>query len=396
MNSSSVSNSVTIPFLDLKAQFASIRQEIMDAVDRVFVSGQFVGGQWIERFEEQFARFVGSRFAIGVGSGTAALELALKAAQIAAGDEVIVPANSFFATAEAVSNVGASPVFADVDPMTFHLDVISVERLITAKTRAIIPVHLYGRAMEMTALQELAERHGLTIIEDAAQAHGTERGGIQTGGSGRLTCFSFYPGKNLGAYGDAGIVTCNDPVHAERLRLLRDHGSPAKYIHTMVGTNARLDAIQAAVLSVKLRYLREWNARRVQNAMAYTARLQNASIQLPEVPPGREHNFHLFVIRAKNRDALRNHLQERGIGTGVHYPQPLHLTPAYQELGYPIQGSLPVSEALAPEILSLPMYPELSDSQIEEVSEAVLQFENVAISRSDRETRDVRAIPEMV
>jgi dTDP-4-amino-4,6-dideoxygalactose transaminase len=286
-----------------------------------------------------------------------------------------VPANSFFATAEAVSNVGAKPVFADVDPRTYHLDVNSVERRITAKTRAIIPVHLYGWAMDMTALQELAERRGLTIIEDAAQAHGTERDGVQVGGSGRLTCFSFYPGKNLGAYGDAGIVTCNDPAQAERLRLLREHGSPAKYVHLIVGTNARLDAIQAAALSVKLRHLPEWNARRVQNARAYAARLRDSSIQIPEIPLGREHNFHLFVVRVKNRDALRRHLRECGIGTGIHYPEPLHLTPAYRnELAHARQDSLPVSEALAAEILSLPMYPELSDTQIEQVSEALLQF----------------------
>lgn len=369
-----ISNAVTVPFLDLTSQLESIREEIMDAVDRVFASGQFVGGEWVERFEEQFARFVGSKYAIGVGSGTAALELALKAAQIGADDEVILPANSFFATAEAVSNVGARPVFADVNPRTFHLDVASSERLITARTKAIIPVHLYGWAMDMTALQKLADQHRLTIIEDAAQAHGTERDGIPVGGSGRLTCFSFYPGKNLGAYGDGGIVTCNDEVHAERLRLLRDHGSPAKYVHVIVGTNSRLDALQAAVLSVKLRYLREWNARRLRHAMDYAIGLRHASIQVPEVPSGREHNFHLFVIRAKNRDALRQHLHARGIGTGIHYPEPLHLTPAYRELGYAMRGSLPVSEALAPEILSLPMYPELSESQTDQVTEAVLEF----------------------
>jgi len=365
---------VKVPFLDLQSQFESIREDIMDVLDRVFTSGQFVGGEWVEQFEEQFARFVGSRYAIGVSSGTSALELALKTAQVAAGDEVIVPANSFFATAEAVSNVGAKPVFADVDPRTYHLDVNSVECCITAKTRAIIPVHLYGWAMDMAAFQELAERHRLAIIEDAAQAHGTERNGVQIGGSGRLTCFSFYPGKNLGAYGDAGIVTCDDPGQAERLRLLREHGSPAKYVHLIVGTNSRLDAVQAAALSVKLRHLREWNARRVQNARAYTARLRGTSIHVPEVPPGREHNFHLFVIRAKNRDALRRHLQACGIGTGIHYPEPLHLTPAYRESASPMRNSLPVSEALAPEILSLPMYPELSNSQIDRVSEALLEF----------------------
>jgi dTDP-4-amino-4,6-dideoxygalactose transaminase len=368
-------SAVKIPFLDLQSQFESIREDIMGALDRVFASGQFVGGEWVEQFEEQFARFVGSRYAVGVSSGTSALELALKAAQVAPGDEVIVPANSFFATAEAVSNVGARPVFADVNSRTYHLDVNSVERRITAKTRAIIPVHLYGWAMDMTALQELAERRGLTIIEDAAQAHGTERNGVRIGGSGQLTCFSFYPGKNLGAYGDAGMVTCNDPAHAERLRLLRDHGSPAKYVHLIVGTNARLDAIQAAALSVKLRHLPEWNARRVQNARAYAAKLRGSSIHVPEIPPGREHNFHLFVVRVKHRDALRRHLRECGIGTGIHYPEPLHLTPAYRNaLASPMQDSLPVSEALAAEILSLPMYPELSDTQIEQVSEALLEF----------------------
>jgi dTDP-4-amino-4,6-dideoxygalactose transaminase len=368
------SNPITVRFLDLNSQFESIRPEITDAIDRVLVSGQFVGGQWVEQFEEQFARFVGSKYAIGVGSGTAALELALKAAGIVTGDEVIVPANSFFATAEAVSNVGARPVFGDVDSGTFHLNTSSVERLITSRTRAIIPVHLYGRAMQLAELQELAEQHGLTIIEDAAQAHGTECDGVRIGGSGRLTCFSFYPGKNLGACGDAGMITCNDPVHAERLRLLRDHGSPAKYVHVVVGTNSRLDSLQAAVLSVKLRYLEDWNARRVEHAKAYAARLRNSCIHVPEIPSGRGHNFHLFVVRVRNRDALLQQLQANGIESRIHYPQPLHLTPAYQDLGYSKPGSLPVSEALATEILSLPMYPELKDKQIEQVSDTVLQF----------------------
>ena len=380
---------VLIPLVDLKLQLRSIRTEIMDAIDRVFISGQFVGGEWVEAFEEQFSRFVGSRYAVGVSSGTAALELALKAAGVAAGDEVIVPANSFFATAEAVSNVGARPVFADVTPATFHLDINSVVRVMTPRTRAIIPVHLYGRAMDLTALQEIAHQHGLIIIEDAAQAHGTDRNGIPTGGSGRLTCFSFYPGKNLGAYGDAGIVTCNDPVYAERLRLLRDHGSPAKYVHVIVGSNARLDAIQAAVLSVKLRYLQEWNERRAQNAKIYVERLRNACVQLPEIPPGREHNFHLFVVRVQNRDGLRHYLQECRIGTGIHYPQPLHLTPAYSAC--PQRASLPVSETLSSEILSLPMYPELTENQIHEVCEAVLQFLDDEYSKSHPDTEDFSA-----
>lgn len=369
--------------MDLHAQFESIRAEIVEALDRVLVSGHFVGGEWVEGFEEQFARFVGSRYAIGLSSGTSALELALKALSISSGDEVLVPANSFFATAEAVSNVGARPIFADVDPTTFHLDVSSVERLLTPRTRAIIAVHLYGHVMEMTALQQFAEQHGLTIIEDAAQAHGTQRSGIHTGGSGRLTCFSFYPGKNLGAYGDAGMVTCNDPAYAERLRLLRDHGSPAKYVHLIVGTNSRLDAIQAAVLSVKLRHLQEWNQRRIEHASAYLSKLRHTGVHLPTMPNGAEHNFHLFVVRVKNRDAVKRHLSICGIETGIHYPQPLHLTPAYQELGYPLRGSLPISEALAREILSLPMYPELTNSQIEHVSETLLQF------LAEGETREV-------
>lgn len=362
-----------IPFLDLNAQFESIRKDIVDAIDRVLVSGRFIGGQFVEGFEEEFARFVRSRYAIGVSSGTAALELALRAAGITAGDEVIVPANSFFATAEAVSNVGARPRFADVDPATFHLDVSSAEELIGPRTRGVIVVHLYGRVMDVSPIQELSDRHGLTVIEDAAQAHGTEKDGVQTGGSGRLTCFSFYPGKNLGAIGDAGAVTCNDPTYAERLRLLRDHGSPAKYVHLIVGTNARLDAIQAAVLSVKLHHLRQWNARRVEHAKAYAARLWNSGIQVPEIPPGGQHNFHLFVVRVKNRDAVRRHLLDRGIETGIHYPQPLHLTPAYQESGDAMPGSLPISEALAREILSLPLYPELGAGRREAVSEALLE-----------------------
>lgn len=363
-----------VPFIDLKTQFASIRNEIGDAVDRVLVSGQFVGGQWVEQFEDEFAHSVGAKYAVGVSSGTAALELALKTAQIGVGDEVVVPANTFFATAEAVSNVGATPVFSDIDPTTFHLDIAFVERHITRRTRAIIAVHLYGRAMNVTTLQELADLHRLVIIEDAAQAHGTQHGKNVVGGSGRLTCFSFYPGKNLGAYGDAGAVTCNDSMQAEQLRLLRDHGSPTKYVHSIIGTNARLDAIQAAILSVKLRHLFDWNSKRVEHAKAYSATLRNCPIQLPTIPADNQHNFHLFVVRVHERDGLRQYLHTHGIETGIHYPVPLHLTGAYQKLGYPGRGSLPVTEALSQEILSLPMYPELTNRQIQRVADAVLEF----------------------
>jgi dTDP-4-amino-4,6-dideoxygalactose transaminase len=363
-----------IPFLDLKAQFLSINREVLDAIQAVLDSGHFVGGEWVEKFEEEFSALAGSRYTVAVGSGTAALELALKTAGLAPGDEVIVPANSFFATAEAVSNVGATPVFVDVNPATFHIDNSRVERAITAKTRAIIPVHLYGRAVDLAEIERLASVHRLQIIEDACQAHGVAPMGVPIGGSGRLTCFSFYPGKNLGAYGDGGAITTNDGELAKALRILRDHGSPAKYGHIVIGTNSRLDAIQAAILSVKLRYLPEWNSLRVRHATALAKGLEGLEICPPAIPPSGEHNFHLFVVRAKKRDQLRSFLRERGIETGIHYPVPLHLTTAYQNLGYPSRGSFPVAESLAGEILSLPMYAELSDEQIEYLLSALQEF----------------------
>jgi dTDP-4-amino-4,6-dideoxygalactose transaminase len=363
-----------VPFVDLKAQYGSIKSEILEAVREVFDSGHFVGGEYVEKFEEEFARFAGAKFAVGVSSGTSALELALKAANIGSGDEVIVPANSFFATAEAVSNIGATPVFADVNPQTFHLDAADVERRITMKTRAIIPVHLYGHAMDLTDLEQLCADHHLELIEDAAQAHGVGRRGALVGASGRLTCFSFYPGKNLGAYGDAGAVTCNDPERVQKIRILRDHGSPAKYRHTVVGTNARLDAVQAAILSVKLPYVNLWNSLRVGHAKRYAAALAGSKVVAPAIPADGEHNFHLFVIRAAARDALKSHLQTNGIQTGIHYPVPLHLTDAYRALGYPGPGSMPVTETLANEILSLPMYPELAQEQIEYVVRTIQEL----------------------
>lgn len=363
-----------IPFVDLKAQYATIKEEIRLAIDSVLESAHFVGGEWVDRFEEEFARFVGAKYAIGVGSGTAALELALRVAGIAPGDEVIVPANTFFATAEAVSNVGAVPVFADVDARTCHLDPFSAERALSPRTRAIIPVHLYGRAMDLRPIERLTETHGLHIIEDAAQAHGAARKGVRVGSGPWLTAFSFYPGKNLGAYGDAGAVTTNDSEQARKVRMLRDHGSPRKYQHAMVGTNSRLASIQAAVLSVKLPHLAEWNNLRQRHAADYAKALSGTAIQPPEVPPGEEHVFHLFVVRTRQRSGLQDFLARKGIATGIHYPMPLHLTEAYQSLGYPGRGSFPVSEQLVNEILSLPMFPELSDSQKSYTLEALLDF----------------------
>ena len=365
---------IEVPFLDLKAQYRALAPEINRAVADVLESAQFVGGPFVENFEQEFASYIGTRYAVGVSSGTSALELALKVAGIGPGDEVLVPANTFFATAEAISNVGAKPVFTDVDADSFHLDVNSAERMITSRTRAIIPVHLYGRAMDLKQVAEFAAVYRLQILEDAAQAHGSAYNGAKVGASGRLTCFSFYPGKNLGAYGDAGAVTTNDGDEACKLRLLRDHGSPAKYQHSVIGTNARLDSLQAAVLSIKLRNLDQWNQLRRKHAAQMASALADSSVIPPEVPAGGEHVFHLFVVRSQQRKDLREYLSSNGIGTGIHYPVPVHLTEAYQQLGYPGKGALPVAEQLAEEILSLPMYAELTDEQIEYTIDAILNF----------------------
>ncbi len=363
-----------VPFLNLKAQLKSIRAEIQEAVNQVLDSAHYVGGERVERFEAEFAAYVGARFAVAVGSGTAALELVLRASGIEFGDEVIVPANTFFATAEAVTNIGATPVFADVDPFTLHLAAESAESKITPRTRAIIPVHLHGRAMDMAEIEELATVRRLLVIEDACQAHGAQLNGVRVGGSGRPACFSFYPGKNLGAYGDAGAVTCDDPALARALRLLRDHGSPVKYEHAIVGTNSRLDAIQAAVLSVKLRKLEDWNLQRAQHAERYLRSLHASGLRLPAPAPAGAHNFHLFVIATPLREGLRAFLAERGIETGIHYPTPLHLTQAYRGPGRSAEGSLPVAERMAREMLSLPMFAELTETELAHVVIAVREF----------------------
>lgn len=363
-----------VPFLNLKAQYQSIRDEIDDALNRVLESAHYVGGECVEQFEEEFAAYVGARYSVALGSGTAALELVLRAFGIGPGDEVIVPANTFFATAEAVSSIGATPVFADVNPETLHLDAACAEKCVTARTRAMIPVHLHGRAVEMEELEQLAEVRRLILIEDACQAHGAQLDGVRVGGSGRPACFSFYPGKNLGAYGDGGAVTCNDADLAQRLRLLRDHGSPVKYEHMAIGTNSRLDAIQAAVLSVKLRRLDEWNRMRAHHANRYLRALDGSGLRLPAPAPEGAHNYHLFVIATPMRDALRAFLAERGIESGIHYPTPLHLTPAYQAFGYPGPGTLPVSERMAREMLSLPMFAELTEAQVADVVFAIQEF----------------------
>ena len=365
---------VLVPFVDLKAQYASLREEMNARVLGVMESAYFVGGPVLEKFEREYAEWIGTNYCVGVANGTDAITLAARAAGLQAGDEALVPANSFFATAEAMTNAGVTPVFVDVDPVTCHMDAERAARTITAKTRAIVPVHLYGRALDMAPFVTLAQKHNLVSIEDCAQAHGAKMDGKRVGSSGRLTCYSFYPGKNLGAYGDGGAVTTSDEELAQRMRVLREHGSPVRYQHSVVGWNSRLDAMQAAVLSTKLPHLDGWNAARRAHAVRYTEELAGLPIGLPELPRDDEHVFHLFVIRCSMRDELKAHLESRGIQVGIHYPVPLHLTGAYQALGAPGAGSMPVTEQLSKDILSLPMYAELTDQQIRLVASAVREF----------------------
>jgi dTDP-4-amino-4,6-dideoxygalactose transaminase len=363
-----------VPFLDLKAQYSGIREEMNAAVLHVLETASFVGGPVVEEFEHEFAAFVGAKYCVGVANGTDAITLAARAAGLGPGDEVLVPANSFFASAEAISNAGATPVFVDVDPVTFHMDPERAAEAVTDRTRAMVAVHLYGRAMNMKPFATLASKRNLVIIEDCAQAHGAAIDGDRVGASGRLTCYSFYPGKNLGAYGDGGAVTTSDPDLMRRLRILRDHGSPGKYEHSVVGWNSRLDALQAAVLSVKLPYLHRWNCSRRQLAKKLAAALAGSPIIPPAILEGNQHVFHLFVVRCSRRDELKHFLAETGIQTGIHYPVPLHLTAAYQSLGAPGRGSKPVTESLSSQILSLPIYPELSDELMGYIIAALRQF----------------------
>ncbi len=361
---------MAIPLVDLKAQYAAIRDDVRAAMDRVLDNTSFILGQEVEQFEEAFGEFTGAEHVIGVSSGTSALHLALLACGVGPGDEVIVPGNTFIATAEAVLQAGATPVFADVDPDTFTVDAPSVEPLLSPKTRAIIPVHLYGQAVDMDPLLALAESRGLAVIEDAAQAHGAEYKGRKVGTLGRAACFSFYPGKNLGAYGDGGAVATQDAEVAERVRLLRNHGRAKKYEHLMPGYNYRLDALQAAILRVKLSHLSDWNEARHQHAQAYTERLQAAGIATPVEREWAKHVYHIYATQVADRDAVAARLKAEGIATGVHYPIPLHQQPAFAS-GPKEQAALPVCEQVAGRLLSLPMYPELTDEQIGRVCEAL-------------------------
>lgn len=359
-----------IPLLDLKAQHAPLRGDLAAAIERVLASGQFVLGAEVEAFEEHFASYCGTRFAIALNSGTSALHLALLAAGIGPGDEVITTPMTFVATAAAVLYSGARPVLVDIDPVSWTIDPERVAAAITPRTRAILPVHLHGRMAAMDELLSLADARGLAVIEDAAQAHGAELAGRRAGSIGDAGCFSFYPGKNLGACGEGGALVTDDARIADAVRLLRDWGQAGKYHHVVNGYNYRMDAIQAAILDVKLGRIEAWTEARRRHAQRYGALLAGAGIGTPQAPLDARHVYHVYAVRVPARDAVRQQLHEMGIATGIHYPVPVHLQPAYAQLGYR-RGDFPIAEKLAAETLSLPMYPELSADQVDSVAQAV-------------------------
>jgi dTDP-4-amino-4,6-dideoxygalactose transaminase len=351
-----------VPFLDLKAQYRVIRQEVLDALRDVADSTVFVLGAKVAAFENAFARYTGVKHCIAVNSGTSALHLALLGAGVGSGDEVLTVPMTFVATSWAISYVGARPVFVDVDPQTYTMSVEQVEEAITPRTKAILPVHLYGQPADLEPLARIARKRGVALIEDAAQAHGAQYGAQPIGSWGQSGCFSFYPGKNLGAYGEGGAVVTNDDALARRFRALRDHAQSQRYHHDEIGFNYRMDAFQGAILSIKLGHLEAWTERRRALADRYRAMLDDLPLQLPGEGAGRRHVWHLFVVLHPERDRLRADLERDGIHTGLHYPVPLHLQKAYSHLGYP-PGSFPVSERVARECLSLPLYPELTHQQ---------------------------------
>jgi len=356
-----------VPFVDLKAQYRAVRSEIDAAIQSVLDRAAFILGAETTQFENSFADYIGAKYAVGVSSGTDALEMALRACHIGAGDEVITVANTYIATCEAITFAGANVVWVDADPRTYNIDPSQIEKAITAKTRAIIPVHLYGQPAEMDGIMTIARAHHLKVIEDCAQSHGATYRGRKTGAFGDIACFSFYPGKNLGAYGDAGAVVTNDAEIADGIRMLRNHGQKQKYVHLTLGTCRRLDNLQSAVLNAKLPHLEDWNQRRRRAARRYDARLAKIEgIVTPFCPSHVEAVYHLYVIQVPDRDRVQARLAADGIETGIHYPIPLHEQPAYSHLGHR-PDDFPVSHELGPRILSLPMFPEITDEQIDYV-----------------------------
>ena len=364
----------TIPFVDLRAQHRSLEPDLSNAIAEVTRNCDFILGQAVEEFEAEFAAFLGARHAVGVGTGLDALHWTLRAAGVRAGDEVIIPADTFIATALAISASGAKPALVDVSAATFNIDPSRIEAALTPRTKALMPVHLFGQPCEMDAILDIARKHSLLVIEDACQSHGARYKGKAAGTLGLAGCFSFYPGKNLGACGDGGMIVTNDDDLAAKTRMLRNYGQKQKYQHLEQGTNSRLDTVQAAILRLKLKHLDQWNRQRAQHAKQYSERLAHLpQVQVPAIGKDRTHVFHLYVIRVLRRAALQEFLGQRGIQTIIHYPMPVHLHEAYAELGYR-RGDFPVSEQLADEILSLPMFAELTENQIDYVCGAIREF----------------------
>ncbi len=362
-----------VPILDLKAQYATIRDEVTRAISDVCESQVFALGPAVAQFEKNVAAYCGSKHAIGVSSGTDALLVALMALDVKPGDEVITTPFTFFATAGCVVRVGARPVFVDVDPDSYNIDPAGIEEKITEKTRAIIPVHLFGQLAQMKPIMDIARRHNLAVIEDACQAIGASQDGVKAGNFGDCGCFSFYPTKNLGGFGDGGLVTTNSDELAQRIRILRDHGQNPRYFYRVIGGNFRLDGIQGAVLNVKLKHLEHWNDARRRHAALYDRLLAGSPIRTPRIDGNNLSIYHQYTVTVPDRDALQTHLAENGIGSAIFYPKPLHVQDCFEDLGYR-EGDMPVTERLCREVLSLPMYPELQPEQVEHIAAMALKF----------------------
>jgi dTDP-4-amino-4,6-dideoxygalactose transaminase len=366
-------SSIQVPFLDLRAQYQSIKPEIDAAIARVLDTSQFVLGAEVAGFEQEFAAYNGAAECIALNSGTSALHLALLAAGVGPGDDVITVPFTFVASVAAILYVGARPVLVDIDPRSFAMDPAAIEAAITPRTKAIMPVHLYGHPTDMDPIMKVARHHGLVVIEDAAQAHGAKYKGRPVGILGDIACFSFYPTKNLGAYGEGGAVTTDNPGYAHKIRMLRDWGQNRKYHHLLRGFNYRMEGLQGAILRVKLRHLDQWTEARRAAASKYNRLLADCGVELPREMPWALHVYHVYTLRTKDRDSLQAALQREGIQTAVHYALPVHLQPAYADLGYS-RGAFPQSEKAAEEVLSLPLYPEITDSQIQKVAQALTSF----------------------
>ncbi|SFI65678.1 DegT/DnrJ/EryC1/StrS family aminotransferase [Thermoflavimicrobium dichotomicum] len=362
-----------IPLIDLQAQYQTIREEVRQAIDQVLDQGRYILGPEVKALEEEIADFCGVKYAVGVANGTDALLLALDAYGIGPGDEVITTPFTFFATAEVISQLGATPVFVDIDPKTYNIDVMQIREKITSKTKAIIPVHIFGQPANMDEIVAIAKEHDLFVLEDAAQAIGAEYKGRKIGAWGNAATFSFFPTKNLGGYGDGGMVVTNDEELAKKIRILRVHGSNPKYYHSMIGYNSRLDELQAAILRVKLRYLEQWNDARRQKAALYNELLKDTPVVTPYHAENRKHIYHLYIIQAEERDDLMKYLKDKGISTGVYYPVPLHRQEVYKHLGYP-EGSLPNAEYMANRTFALPLYAELEDETIQYIADTIKSY----------------------